>query len=246
MIYNLRVRTKREDEKMSEKKVVIFDLDGTLLDTLCDLGDSLNRMLDHFGYPTHTYESVREMVGNGATVLTLRAIPDGEKNPRAEECIAYFRANYNDKANKKTKPYKGIIEVLDRLNERGIYTAVVTNKPHAAALHLCERFFGDRLSIVIGDREGKRRKPYPDSVFEVIDALCAKSAVYVGDADTDIETARNAKIPSVSVTWGFRDRNFLTEHGAERFADDANELLAELSLLLCENLGNIDLSEEKE
>ena len=230
---------------MSEKKVVIFDLDGTLLDTLQDLGDSLNRMLEHFGYPTHSYESVKEMVGNGATVLTLRAIPGGEENPKSEECITYFRANYNDKANKKTKPYDGIIEVLDILKARGIYTAVVTNKPHHAATAICESFFGDRLDVVIGDREGVRRKPYPDSVFEVMEKLCASRAVYVGDADTDIEVAKNAGLPSVSVTWGFRDRDFLMEHGASILVDDANGLLCELGRLLGEKLGEIAFSEEK-
>ncbi len=230
---------------MSEKKLVLFDLDGTLLDTLCDLGDSLNRMLEHFGYPTHSYERVREMVGNGATVLTLRAIPDGEENPRAAECIAYFRENYNDKSNKKTKPYDGIIEVLDRLKSRGIYTAVVTNKPHHAATAICESFFGDRLDVVIGDREGVRRKPYPDSVFEVIDKLGATRAVYVGDADTDIEVARNAGIPSISVTWGFRDRDFLIEHGAERLCDDAQGLFAALDALLGDDASAVMLSEEK-
>lgn len=221
---------------MSEKKVVIFDLDGTLLDTLRDLGDSLNRMLEHFGYPTHPYERVREMVGNGATVLTLKAIPDGENNARAEECIAYFRANYNDNANKKTMPYDGIIETLDYLRARGIYTAVVTNKPHAAAISLCEKYFSGRLDAVIGDREGVRRKPYPDSVFEVMEKLGTGRAVYVGDADTDIEVAKNAGIPSVSVTWGFRDKDFLVSHGAEVLVDDADGLLRELGRLLGETV----------
>ena len=226
---------------MSQKKAVIFDLDGTLLDTLQDLGDSLNRMLVHFGYPTHSYEAVREMVGNGATVLTLRAIPGGEENPNAEECIAYFRANYNDKSNKKTKPYDGIIELLDRLKEKGIYTAVVTNKPHHAATAICEGFFGNKLDMVIGDREGVRRKPYPDSVFEVMEKLGAKEAVYVGDADTDIEVAKNAGLPSVSVTWGFRDREFLVDHGADLLVDDASELARELAKLLKTELGEITL-----
>ncbi len=230
---------------MSEKKVVIFDLDGTLLDTLQDLGDSLNRMLEHFGYPTHSYESVKEMVGNGATVLTLRAIPGGEENPKAEECIAYFRANYNDKSNKKTKPYDGIIELLERLRSHGIYTAVVTNKPHHAAVAICEAFFGERLDVVIGDREGVRRKPYPDSVFEVMDKLGATRAVYVGDADTDIEVAKNAGIPSVSVTWGFRDRGFLVDHGASLLADNAGELIGHLGKMLDADLGDLPVPEEE-
>ena len=230
---------------MSEKKVVIFDLDGTLLDTLCDLGDSLNRMLEHFGYPTHSYESIKEMVGNGATVLTLRAIPDGENNPNAEECISYFRANYNDKSNKKTKPYDGVVDLLEGLKACGIYTAVVTNKPHHAATAICESFFGERLDVVIGDREGVRRKPYPDSVFEVMEKLGADRAVYVGDADTDIEVAINAGIPSISVTWGFRDREFLKAHGASRLADDAGELFGYLGEMLGVDLGDITLAEEK-
>ena len=228
---------------MSQKKIVIFDLDGTLLDTLKDLGDSLNRMLVHFGYPTHSYETVKEMVGNGATVLTLRAIPGGEENPYAEECIAYFRANYNDKSNKKTKPYDGILELLDRLKENGIYTAVVTNKPHHAATAICDGFFGDKLDMVIGDREGVRRKPYPDSVFEVMEKLGATEGVYVGDADTDIEVAKNASLPSVSVTWGFRDREFLLEHGAEVLVDNASELARALEGLLDTDLGEIALVE---
>ncbi len=229
---------------MSENKIVIFDLDGTLLDTLADLSDGVNRMLSHFGYPNRTHDEVKEMVGNGARLLALRAIPDGENNPRAEECVAYLLANYHDESSIKAKPYLGIPELLDTLKAHGIFTAVVTNKPDRVAKDLCNRFFGGRLDIVMGDREGRRRKPYPDSVFECIERFDCKRAIFVGDADTDIEVAKNAQIPSVSMSWGFRNRDFLASHGAEKIADDVNELACALSLLLEEDLGNIIISEK--
>jgi len=229
---------------MSEK-IVIFDLDGTLLDTLYDIGDSLNLMLEHFGYPTYTYEEVKGMIGNGVKVLVHRAIPGGEENPVAYECVEKFKSIYRADAAKKTRPYRGVSRVLRILRGRGIEVAVVTNKVHNAALELCEKFFGDTVSIVLGDREGMRRKPYPDGVFYVMEQLGCKEAVYVGDADTDIDVAKNAGIPSVSVLWGFRDENFLVDHGAEVTVKDANELLRELGRLLRVDFGEQDVSEEE-
>ncbi len=217
---------------MSKNKIVIFDLDGTLLDTLCDLGDSVNRMLVNFGFPTHSYEDIKNMVGNGAARLALNAIPDGEKNERAEECVAYLLSNYDDGANQKTRPYEGIPEVIETLKANGILVAVVTNKLDRVAKALCEQFFEGQFDLVLGDREGMRRKPYPDSVFYVMEQLECERAVYVGDADTDIMVAKNANIPSVSVTWGFRDREFLNAHGAEVIVDDADSLLLEIFKLL--------------
>ncbi len=219
-----------------EKKIVLFDLDGTLLDTLADLTDGVNRMLAHFGFPLRTYDEVREMVGNGAKKLALRAIPDGEKNERADECVAYFFEHYHDESSIKAKPYHGIPEVLDALKEHGICTAVVTNKPDPVARDLCRRFFDGKIDIVMGDREGRRRKPYPDSVLECMYKLGCSRAVFVGDAETDIEVAKNASIPSISLSWGFKDRDFLAAHGAEVIVDDSEGLLRELSRLLDERL----------
>ncbi len=233
----------RKDIKMSDRKIVIFDLDGTLLDTLADLGDSVNRMLEHFGFPTHTYDEIKNMVGNGAARLALNAIPDGESNPMADECVSYLLSNYDDGTNKKTKPYRGMREVIEALRAHGIAVAVVTNKLDRVARSLCAQFFGESIDYVLGDREGMRRKPYPDSVFYVMEQLGCGFGVYVGDADTDIEVAKNAGIPSVSVSWGFRDREFLTSHRASAIVDDAEGLLRELSLALGEDLGELALSE---
>ena len=228
---------------MSEKKAVIFDLDGTLLDTLADLCDSVNRMLSHFGFPLHTCAEVKGMVGNGARRLAFNAIPDGEKNERAEECADYLIKNYHDPSSVKAKPYPGVVELLDTLRAHGIKLAVVSNKLHAVSCELCERFFGGRIDIVLGDKEGIRKKPYPDGVLYVMDKLGCDRGVFVGDGDADIAVAKNAGIESVSVSWGFRDREFLTAHGAEVIVDDADGLARELGRLLGEDLGKIKPAE---
>ncbi len=226
-------------------KLVIFDLDGTLLDTLADLGDSVNRMLTHFGYPMHSYEAIKGMVGNGAARLALNAIPGHENDPMAKECVEYLLANYDDGSNNKTKPYRGIPEVIAALREHGIKTAVVTNKLDAVANSLCKKYFDGQMDYVLGDRAEIKRKPDPEGVFYVMNTLGCDRGVYVGDADTDIAVAKNAGMPSVSVTWGFRDREFLAAHGAENYADDAETLLSELSRLLGEKLGELAISKEE-
>ncbi len=226
--------------------VVIFDLDGTLLDTLADLADSVNRTLELFGFETHTYEEIKGMIGNGARRLAYNAMPKDIDPETAEKCAEHFMANYQDGKNSKTRPYRGIPELLTRLRENGIYTAVLTNKPDGAAKAICDSFFKGEFDIVMGDREGLPRKPDPSGVFSVMEALCCESAVFIGDADTDIEVAINSKIDSVSVSWGFRDREFLTRHGARVIVDDAETLLCEIARSLGRDLGTLEIAESKE
>ncbi len=230
---------------MREKKVVIFDLDGTLLDTLADLGDSVNRTLALFGFETHSYEAIKGMIGNGARRLAYNAMPKGIDPETAERCAAHFVSNYQDGRNEKTRPYRGIVEILDILHEHGIMTAVVTNKPDPAAKAICESFFGSRLDLVMGDRPDMPRKPDPCGVFHVMETLGCSRAVFIGDGDTDIEVAKNAGIGSVAVSWGFRDREFLREKGAEVIVDDAESLLYEIGRSLGEELGEIEIAEDE-
>ena len=208
-------------------KNLIFDLDGTLLNTLEDLRDSANAALEAFGYPPRTTDEVRRFVGNGVRLLMIRATPDGEQNEKFKEILAYFRRHYAEHCFDQTRPYDGILPMLDRLQKAGIGLAVVSNKFDAAVRELCRRYFPDQIAIAIGEREGIRKKPAPDSVLQAMRELHADplESLYVGDSDVDIETARNAGIPCVSVTWGFRDRDFLLAHGASALIDDPSELL---------------------
>ena len=211
-------------------QTVIFDLDGTLLDTLQDLADSANYALAQSGFPTRTREEVRAFVGNGVGMLIHRAVPTGT-SPQAEAaCLDCFRAHYLTNMSHKTAPYPGILPMLDRLKAAGRKLAVVSNKFDGAVKGLCRTYFGDRLSAAIGESEGVARKPAPDTVLRALSDLGMprESAVYVGDSDVDILTARNAGIPCLSVSWGFRDRDFLLAHGAEYIADSPEGLCAVL------------------
>ncbi len=231
---------------MEKSRAVIFDLDGTLLDTLGDLGDSVNRTLERFGFPTHTYDDIRLFVGDGAAKLIERAIPNGTDNEKYPECCAYFKAHYHNDSNNKTHPYDGILPLLELLEKNGIACAVVSNKPHDAAVFLCKKFFGDRIRTAVGERDGIRRKPYPDSLLCVMDELRCSDAIYVGDSDTDIMTAKNADVTCVSVSWGFRDREFLLGKGAEHIADSAEELLEKINEIFGTALGTLPVSEGEE
>ena len=207
----------------------IFDLDGTLLDTLADLATAVNYALRQHGMPEHTIDDVRRFVGNGVRKLMERAIPDGEKNPDFEATFATFREYYMHHSLDTTRPYPGIIETLEALKEQGCRLAVVSNKMMAATQELCRHFFAETIEVAIGENEaaGIRKKPAPDTVFEALRQLGEEkdSAVYVGDSDVDLETANNSGLPCISVLWGFRDRDFLIQHGAKTFISAPSELL---------------------
>ena len=216
-------------------KVYIFDLDGTLLDTLTDLAASTNYALLKHGMPEHSIDDVRRFVGNGVRKLMERAVPDGADNPLFDEAFATFRQHYMEHSLDTTRPYDGIPETLAALKARGCRLAVVSNKMMAATQELCRHFFPDTIEVAIGEDEahGIRKKPAPDTVFEALKTLGVSrvgasdglSAVYVGDSDVDIQTAANAGLPCISVLWGFRDRDFLIQHGAETFISAPSELL---------------------
>lgn len=210
-------------------RTFIFDLDGTLLDTLGDLAASVNYALQAHNMPTHSIDNVRRFVGNGVRLLMERAVPDGASNPQFDAAFATFRQHYMAHSLDTTRPYEGILEMLRVLRQRGYRTAVVSNKFYAATQELCHHFFPDTIEVAIGEHEaeGIRKKPAPDTVIEALRQLGERreDAVYVGDSDVDIATAAASGMPCISVLWGFRDRQFLMEHGASRFISQPLELL---------------------
>lgn len=205
----------------------IFDLDGTLLYTLEDLTNSTNHTMRKFGFPEHTKEDVRLMVGNGIRKLIERAIPEGLNNTKYEDVYLEFVSYYLEHAIDTTRPYPGIIEMLKKLKERGKHLAVVSNKYCKATENLCRSFFADYISVAIGENSNIRKKPAPDTVLEAMNRLGADKAttVYVGDSEVDIETARNCGIPCISVLWGFRDKDFLIRNGGSIFVEKPEDII---------------------
>lgn len=212
---------------MKEYDTYIFDLDGTLLATLDDLAASVNYALRQCGMPEHTTDDVRRFVGNGVRLLMERAVPGGEGNPRFDEAFGIFRQHYMEHSLDTTRPYDGITGLLAELRRRGKRVAVVSNKFYAATGELCRHFFGDYVEVAIGEREGIRRKPAPDTVMEALRQLGVgrQGAVYIGDSDVDVATARNSGLPCISVLWGFRDKEFLIKNGAQTFVSAPSEIL---------------------
>lgn len=211
---------------MNTYKTYIFDLDGTLLDTLNDLHASCNYALRTHGMPERSLEEVRQFVGNGVKKLMERAIPNGLENPLFEGTLQTFRQHYLLHNLDTTLPYPGIMEMLQQLKAQGKRIAVVSNKFYAATQDLCKHFFGDTIQVAIGEREDIKKKPAPDTVLEALRQLqvTRQDAVYVGDSEVDVETARNSGIPCISVLWGFRSKSFLLSHGATTFIETPNEL----------------------
>ncbi len=210
-------------------KTFIFDLDGTLLDTIGDLAASVNYALRTNGMPEHSTDDVRRFVGNGVHLLMERAVPDGAANPLFDDAFADFRQHYMVHSLDTTRPYDGIPETLAELKSRGCRLAVVSNKFMSATQELIRHFFPDTIDVAIGEHEaeGIRKKPAPDTVFAALKQLGVgkEDAVYVGDSDVDILTARNSGLPCISVLWGFRDRDFLIQHGAKTLISAPRELL---------------------
>lgn len=207
-------------------QTAIFDMDGTILETLEDMCASVNVTMDHVGYPRRTMDEVRRFVGNGAAKLIERCMPAGAEDPRYPAALEFYRAYYDAHAQIKTGPYPGVPELLNQLSREGVRLAVVSNKPDEAVRALTERYFPGVFPVAIGNRDGWATKPAPDSVYEAMRLLGARreSTVYVGDSDVDVDTARNAGLDSIIVTWGFRDENFLRAHGAQHLAHNADEL----------------------
>ena len=212
-----------------KRNILIFDLDGTLLNTLEDLADSTNFALKEFNYPQKTIEQVCNYVGNGVAKLIERAIPDGRNNPDFEKCLAVFKENYSKNMYNKTGPYLGIIEMLSELRVKGCKVAVVSNKFDAAVKDLCRKYFPNLIDVAIGENEaaGIKKKPAPDTVLEVVKEFGASvdNCIYIGDSDVDIMTAKNSNMPCISVTWGFRDLEFLKKSGANIIVNKPSEIV---------------------
>ncbi|MDD7386976.1 MAG: HAD-IA family hydrolase [Firmicutes bacterium] len=210
---------------------ILWDLDGTLLDTLQDLADGTNHALRQFGYPERTVEEVRRFVGNGAQRLIEQAVPAGAD---VAEVLEAFYAYYNAHCRVKTKPYDGILDALAEL-ERRFPMAVVSNKPDTAVKRLCAQYFSGLYAR--GESADCPRKPAPDMVYKAMDAVGVETCIYVGDSEVDVATARNAGVPCLSVLWGFRDRRTLLNAGADHFCAACEELPGVISKMAGEIIG---------
>lgn len=216
---------------MNKTKCLIFDLDGTLLNTLTDLCNSTNYALRQFGMPERSLEEVRCFVGNGVAVLIQRAVPTGTDEDTIQRVLQVFRQHYLLHSFDTTIPYNGILDMLAECRHRGLRTAIVSNKLDAAVQQLAQHFFPNLIDTAVGEQQPLiRRKPYPDMVNLALQRLHlpADEAIYVGDSDTDILTARNAGLPCMSVTWGFRTRNELLTAGATLLIDNPSEVLSSI------------------
>ena len=208
-------------------QLLIFDLDGTILDTLEDLYLSVNYALKKQDFPERSLEEVRNFVGNGIRKLIERAVPEGTEEQKIQQVHQEFTEYYALHCKDNTRPYAGITEVLKTCREKGIKTAVVSNKADYAVQILCKDYFPELFDIAVGEKQGVKRKPAPDSVQAVLNALQIpkEQALYIGDSDVDIQTAENAGMHCISVTWGFRNREFLIQHHAEKLVSSPEELL---------------------
>jgi len=212
------------------KTAILFDLDGTLLDTLQDLTDAVNYTLRLYGCPERTAREVRSFVGNGVEVLMRLALPGKDTDPAIGPVLEDYRRYYAAHAKDKTCPYAGIPDALAEIRKE-FPVAVVSNKPDAATKALCREFFGEEI-FALGQREDCPRKPASDMLYRAMEAIGAEKCIYVGDSEVDVLTAKNAAVPCLSVLWGFRDKDYLEEQGATHFCDDPQKLFATLKEIM--------------
>ena len=219
--------TQTERRRTMRYDTIIWDLDGTLLDTLDDLAAATNHALRTWGMRERTRDEVRQFVGNGVRMLITRAVDGGEENPLFDNVFRTFKEYYIDHCQDTTRLYDGIMETLLSLRRMGIRMAVVSNKLQAGVTELNAAWLDGMMDVAVGEREGTRRKPAPDMVEIAMREMGAKreTTVYIGDSDVDIETARNARLDCISVLWGFRDREFLIEHGAKTLVSRPQDII---------------------
>ena len=208
-------------------KMVIFDLDGTLLDTLDDLCNSVNYSLRTNNFPERSLAEVRTFVGNGIRLLIERSVPEGTSKELIDKTFECFKTYYAVHCNDKTKTYPGVMDMLKELKKNGYKIAVLSNKAQYAVTKLCNIYFNNLLDDAVGARENVAKKPSPDALY-----ICAENnninlnnVIYVGDSDVDVATANNAGVRGIAVTWGFRSRELLIKCGAKNLADNTDELL---------------------
>lgn len=208
-------------------ETILFDMDGTVLDTLRDLWASTNAILRELGHAERTLDEIRSYVGNGAANQIRCAMPEGSSDDALADALRRYQAHYAAHCREHTKPYDGVVPMLRALNRAGKRLAVVSNKPQRAVTLLNEEHFGELLSVAIGETPERRRKPAPDTVYAALDALgvTKEGAVYVGDSEVDVATAANAGLPLIAVSWGFRSRAQLEAAGATCIADTPEQLL---------------------
>lgn len=211
---------------MGKIDTIIFDLDGTLLNSLEDLRVSVNYALFGFKYPKQTLDMVRRNVGNGIEKLMERSLPDGKDNVNYEVCLEIFKEHYKTHMSVNTKPYPHILETLAALKSRGYKLAVVSNKFDAAVKPLCQKYFKSLIDVAIGQSKDTKKKPAPDTVYMALDELesSAETSIYVGDSEVDIQTAKNSGMDCISVSWGFKTKEFLEQNGASVIIDTPLEI----------------------
>lgn len=205
---------------------ILFDMDGTVLNTLDDLHDSVNEALRRFGLPERSTDQVRAALGNGSRYLIEHSVPDGTSEALTEQVLDFYGPWYTAHSRIKTRPYPGILELMHRLRAEGLRLAIISNKPDSAVPALAEENFPGLLELAVGEREGVRRKPAPDMIFKAVEGLDLPLArcLFVGDSEVDLATARAAGIDCVSVTWGFRTSEQLSKAGAAVLVNSADEL----------------------